>query len=953
MSKWVGIVSVFFHLSVFGQISFQSSPNLLPLTPHFSGSVIGIADMNADGLDDIVRLGQSRLLSILYQNAPGKPFTERSFGPIATYEFWNITIADINQDGYNDMVFAANENPGYTYYSRLIKDSITYQIQVLAGSNQAYAQAGNLVDINNDGWLDYFLCNDLGENMIWLNDRHGSINNNPVSLIDFSTIPTSDKSGNYGSVWSDLDNDGDLDLYIAKCKGGATEPTDPRRINTLYQQMANDTFVESAAAAGLAISDQSWVAVTGDSDNDGDQDIFVINHLAPCRLLLNVGVPGQMKFVDWTDSSGITYNGIGVQAAWVDLDQDGLLDLIISGSTHQIYRNKGRNKFELVNSNVLGINPIESFSFGDLNGDGKIDIYASYSEVFNQASSRPDQIWLNNSISTNHFVKVRLEGKGSNRSAVGAKIKVIARGHTQTKEIQSGTSYGISTTLTQTLGIGDATKIDSIIIQWPDKSTEVIVSPFVDKTLFVKQNDCFATDPVLLKVPSKSILCGDKDSVTLTIPLTGEYSWNTGSTARAIIAKSEGQWQAKIVNAAGCTLYSNKVAIDKDSKPISKVFVADSVICAKSTTSISITTSDKILWNTGATTPEIIVSEAGSYYATVTQTCGTTQSDTAYIRVLTPAALIVKNDTVGLSAKANLSVIGTAISWYATPEDTKPFHTGNTYLTPPLDKTLTYFVQSTSTQAGKVYQGGIKDFSGDTKYHAANFSGKLFFDVNRPAFLQSVKVYADTAGTREIILINGAGETISSKLIRIEKGESRVVLNFALAIGTGYALATKEETSVKIFGTKSPLLYRTDGPIAYPLTAGPITLTGTNAGQANYYYFYAWQVADADLVCAGDRVPIMAVLKSTVSTQNELNSKIKIYPNPITNDIHIELSPELQNERIQIAVFNNVGQCVLLKEEKYTAKELNISNIQLRNGVYFLKITAGTKQGLSKIIVLN
>ena len=100
-------------------------------------------------------------------------------------------------------------------------------------------------------------------------------------------------------------------------------------------------------------------------------------------------------------------------------------------------------------------------------------------------------------------------------------------------------------------------------------------------------------------------------------------------------------------------------------------------------------------------------------------------------------------------------------------------------------------------------------------------------------------------------------------------------------------------------------------------------------------------------------MPIMAVLKSTVSTQNELNSKIKIYPNPITNDIHIELSPELQNERIQIAVFNNVGQCVLLKEEKYTAKELNISNIQLRNGVYFLKITAGTKQGLSKIIVLN
>jgi hypothetical protein len=934
-----------FPLTVKGQFKFIQSGNLLTPEDHYSGSVIGIADMNGDGLDDIVRLKSSHTLSIEYQTAPGKTFTHRFIGDIASYEFWNVSIADINHDGLNDMVFTANENPGYVYYSQRVGQAINYQVQSLNLSNLAYAQGANLADINNDGWLDYFMCSDLGANRIWANDQQGHIKGDPVNWINFNTVPVSDNSGNYGSIWSDLDNDGDLDLYVAKCKAGVTDPTDPRRINTLFRN-TNGKFEEVAASAGLAFGDQSWTAVSGDSDNDGDMDLFIMNHFSACKLMIN---DGRGIFTEARDA-GINYTAIGVQVAWMDLDNDGLLDLFISGSAHSFYRNKGQNKFELVHVPQLGLLQVESFSFGDLNNDGKIDLYASYSLIFNEASNRRDIVWLNDLVNTNHFINVRLEGVKSNRSAIGAKISLVAGGMRQTREIYAGQSYGISASLTQHFGLGNLTKIDSLIVRWPDGTTERIESPFPDKTIVIKEATCFGFDPSISVLPDKSTFCSASDSITLTAPLTGTYLWSNGSSSRSIVTRTPENYQVQVLTNDGCQLNSNIRALEAVTSSRYSLTVSDSVLCTGSISTISINTNRFTTWNTGDTGLSLKVTATGKYFAKIQNECNTINSDTINIRYIDIPPVIAKNDTVALNGKANLSAAGTSLFWFANAEGGSPIATGTIYHTPPLSKSTTYYAQSIITNPGIGFKGGLKDFVSPTMLNANSFSGKLLFDATQAFVLKSVKVYTDSAGLREIDLLDGSGKVIASSLVRIEKGTSRVILNFAVPAGFGLALAANEETSIKVFGIKSPLLYRTEGNVQFPLQSGPVSIYGTNAGTSNYYYFYDWEMTYPDLVCTSERVPVLGVVR-TVALSNELSSSIRVYPNPAKEKLFIDISGLNFTQPFTIDFINSFGQEMRSKYHTNGANIIELNNLQLPEGVYFLKLRSNGKIGVIKVLL--
>ena len=946
MRLGVWIIS-FFPGILLSQINFSTSPHLFSHTEHFSGSVVGISDMNGDGKDDIIRLESSKVLSIAYQTAPDQPYKLRFFGAVSELDQWSLAIGDINQDGYNDMVFAANESPGSVYYSSKSGDSVNYTKETLLGSAQAYSQASNLVDINNDGWLDFFLCNDLGENKIWAN-QGGKLSGNPVSWINFNTVPASDNSGNYGSVWSDFDRDGDLDLYVAKCKGGVNDPADPRRVNTLYLNNGQNGYYEAAAPAGLAIGLQSWVAITGDSDNDGDQDIFLMNHGANCQLLIN---NGSGVFTDVTQNSGINYTSVGVQAAWIDYDNDGLLDLLISGNRHQLYHNKGNNKFELLSAGLIGFHQIESFAVGDLNDDGKQDIYASYSLLFNQASHRPDAIWLNTSKNNHHFLKVRLNGSTSNLSAVGASVSVFSGNFRTTKEVHSGISYGTSQSLTLHFGLGTLSKIDSVVIRWPNKQRETILGPFIDRTLVLTQNKCFAFDPVITP-GSIHALCKPGDSIVLTSPVNGSYLWSNGSTNKSVSITIPGTYQLRLTTLQGCTVYSNLLQISSDPKSVYKIALSDSILCNGGASLLTIPTSKKVIWNTGDTLNTIEVTQPGNYFGRILEFCSEVNSDTILIRTLNPGVTGVKNDTVGLGGKANLSATGQSLSWFKEASGGAALTTGNSYLTPPLDKTTTFFVQSILKQPGKSLSGGIKNFSGATKFHALNFSGRLFFDAGESFILKSVKVYSDTPGLRQIDLLNSSGQIQASKSINLVKGEVIVELNFMVPAGDGYALATNETVSTTTYGSKSPRLYRTEGEIDYPLKFGPVSIYGTNAGPGNYYYFYDWQIVYPELVCTSERIPVQAVIRSVALTEYQPKA-IKIFPNPARTTLNLEWTQAGPQGGVWVEIINPQGKVVHRNLEWVTGNTHQTGIPALPGGVYLVRLKSPSVENLFRIAILQ
>ena len=184
------------------QPTFTDQSMLLNNETH-SGGCVGVTDMNGDGLDDIIKLHNSRELFIEYQQADGS-FVLYSYGSMSGNSQWGMAIADGDHDGHLD-VFSGGNFDGTRVMQ--IDDPGSGSLYPMPNSN-LFVQGSNYVDIDNDGYVDVFSCNDVGESQIWENDGAGGFLN-ADSWIDMSTNPPSDNSGNYGTVSSCLLNTSD------------------------------------------------------------------------------------------------------------------------------------------------------------------------------------------------------------------------------------------------------------------------------------------------------------------------------------------------------------------------------------------------------------------------------------------------------------------------------------------------------------------------------------------------------------------------------------------------------------------------------------------------------------------------------------------------------------------------------------------------------------------------
>lgn len=395
----------------------------------------------------------------------------------------------------------------------------------------------NLVqaDYDNDGDLDVLVLRGA-----WL----GKAGRHPNSLL------RNDGKGRFSDVtfdaglaepflptqtanWADYDNDGDLDVYIGnESSSGARFPSQ------LFRNQGDGTFVDVARQAGVENFRFAKSVAWGDYDDDGHVDLYVANNGQPNRLYHN---QGDGTFRDVAAEVGVAEPMFGFGSWFFDFDNDADLDLFVAdysaGIGHmapyyrgepadyepaRLYRNEGGGK--LVNrSYEVGIEaptaPMGS-NFGDLDGDGFLDIYLGTGNV-NYYSLMPNALWMNRAgkfedvtmasgfghLQKGHaiafadfdgdgdldvfeqmggayrgdgfrdalyenpgfghaWVHVRLTGQHSNRSAIGARITVRCNDRTIHRHVSSGGSFGASP-LGQTIGLGGATHIESIEIRWP------------------------------------------------------------------------------------------------------------------------------------------------------------------------------------------------------------------------------------------------------------------------------------------------------------------------------------------------------------------------------------------------------------------------------------------------------------------------------------------------------
>ena len=229
-------------------------------------------------------------------------------------------------------------------------------------------------DYDSDGYIDIMTVGHLGSIcQLWHNNGDGTF----ADVTTAAGLLTADGDA-HGPCWADLDNDGDLDLYVAK---GTTKEDKPLNYNDLWRNDGDSTFAniaESSDVTGIGCPNRGAYAV--DYDNDGDLDLFIPSffiHDRPQGNLLYRN-DGDFQFTDVAAEAGISEGFRNWGAAWTDYDLDGFIDFVITRET-ALYRNLGDGTFEDVSS-AAGIGSSDfsnSEAWGDFDNDGYPDLYVA------------------------------------------------------------------------------------------------------------------------------------------------------------------------------------------------------------------------------------------------------------------------------------------------------------------------------------------------------------------------------------------------------------------------------------------------------------------------------------------------------------------------------------------------------------------------------------------------
>jgi len=285
-------------------------------------------------------------------------------------------------------------------------------------------------------------------------------------------------SGTYGLGVStlDFDDDGWVGAYVAN-------DSNP---SALYRNNHDGTFTDVAVTSGCAYSQdgkpQAGMGVAiGDYDHNGTMDIFKTNFAGDTSTLY--ANSGQGFCDDRTFAAGIGVNTrwLGWATAFVDLGNDGWLDLFLANGhvypevaqlkteaayaqRKVVYVNRGNGRFEDV-TEQLGApattpRAARGAAFGDVDNDGDVDI------VISNVNAPPD-LFRTDTEAGRHWLLVKLTGTTSNRSAIGARVGCTAGGMTQWEEVRGGGSYISQNDLRVHFGLGETTKVDRLWVRWP------------------------------------------------------------------------------------------------------------------------------------------------------------------------------------------------------------------------------------------------------------------------------------------------------------------------------------------------------------------------------------------------------------------------------------------------------------------------------------------------------
>jgi hypothetical protein len=296
------------------------------------------------------------------------------------------------------------------------------------------------IDLDDDGWPDIYVANDSVPNFLFRNNRDGTFRE--VGLISGASLSlTGQPQAGMGVGAGDYDGNGLVDIFVTHFAQDS---------NTLYRNLGGLSFVDATLASGngeVARPYLGWGTGFADLDNDGWPDIFVANgHIYPEVDGLDIGTRYRQRKL--------------------------------------VSRNLGDGRFDEVGahlgSDLRARESTRGSAFGDYDNDGDMDIVAVNMNA-------PPSLYRNESDNGNHWIGFRLEGVGSNRDAIGARVELVAGGRTRVAHVRSGGSYLSHDDLRIHFGLGSVATIDAVRVRWPNGETEELPAMDADRYVRIRE----------------------------------------------------------------------------------------------------------------------------------------------------------------------------------------------------------------------------------------------------------------------------------------------------------------------------------------------------------------------------------------------------------------------------------------------------------------------------------
>ncbi|WP_420614618.1 CRTAC1 family protein [Candidatus Palauibacter sp.] len=459
-----------------------------------SGGAI-VDDLNGDGLPDVMTSSRGLLHQLRYFESDGAGgFVDRTAeaGLEGLLGGLNLAHADYDNDGDADIFVLRGGWLVQPLPNSLLRndggvfDDVTREAGLLS---EHPTQTGSWADFDGDGWLDLFIGNESRDSLTHRSELYRNRGDGTFEEVA-ADVGLGVADFVKGVTWGDYDNDGRPDLYLSILHAS----------NRLYRNLGPDasggwTFEDVTAAAGVGEPLASFPTWFWDFDNDGWLDIYVAGYAAQTADLVRemTGEPhsaemprlyrnlGDGTFADVTAAQGLDRIMYAMGSNYGDLDGDGRLDFLVGTGDpdlrqlmpNRMFRNLGDGFEEITGAGGFGsLHKGHGVSFVDIDNDGDTDVHIQLGGA-NEGDLSPNALYENPGFD-HRWIALTLVGERANRPGIGARITVTVEGPEGTRRIHrragTGGSFG-SNPLRQEIGLGGATRIESVEIRWPGSGT--------------------------------------------------------------------------------------------------------------------------------------------------------------------------------------------------------------------------------------------------------------------------------------------------------------------------------------------------------------------------------------------------------------------------------------------------------------------------------------------------